>query len=333
MGIDIEIGLNNLINVCAGVKKNDSVLIIADYDTSSLAELVLSNIMQITDNAKLEIISPLNQHGSEPPQKIADRMLESSVIFGLTRMSMAHSNARKNATLNHARYLSLPDYSLDVLSRPAMRADFKAITAKAEWLKRIFTIGNSLVIKSNLGTNIRCNISGRNANAAPGWCGNGFEMASPPDAEVNIAPIENHSNGIIIVDGSIPYPNFGLIKAPLSIDVENGKIKSVNGYNAKAYMNIYDNIALPGMKTLAEIGVGLNPYAKLCGAMLEDEGCLGTLHFGFGSNITIGGLNDVGFHLDHIMKNPTIIVDGQTIIDKGKIAYFDDITSDIPVTY
>ena len=44
--------------------------------------------------------------------------------------------------------------------------------------------------------------------------------------------------------------------------------------------------AAPGPKShvLGEFGIGLNPLAELTGVMLEDEGCLGTIHFGFGSN-------------------------------------------------
>jgi len=72
-------------------------------------------------------------------------------------------------------------------------------------------------------------------------------------------------------------------------------------------------------KVLAEFGIGLNPEARLCGSMLEDEGCLGTIHFGFGSNSTIGGKNKVNFHLDLVVKEPTIIVDDQKIMENGNL--------------
>ena len=52
--------------------------------------------------------------------------------------------------------------------------------------------------------------------------------------------------------------------------------------------------------------------------MLTDEGASGTMHFGFGSNITVGGLNDVPFHLDFVLKNPSIFVDNNLVIKNGK---------------
>ena len=34
------------------------------------------------------------------------------------------------------------------------------------------------------------------------------------------------------------------------------------------------------------------------------------VHFGFGSNITVGGKNDVPFHLDFVIKKPDLFIDG-----------------------
>jgi leucyl aminopeptidase (aminopeptidase T) len=49
--------------------------------------------------------------------------------------------------------------------------------------------------------------------------------------------------------------------------------------------------------------------------MLEDEGCAGTVHLGFGSNATIGGTTSVPFHLDCVLTAAVIEVDGRTVLD------------------
>ncbi len=54
--------------------------------------------------------------------------------------------------------------------------------------------------------------------------------------------------------------------------------------------------------------------------MLTDEGAAGTMHFGFGSNATVGGENDVQFHLDFVFRDATLLVDGNTLIRDGKLA-------------
>jgi len=53
------------------------------------------------------------------------------------------------------------------------------------------------------------------------------------------------------------------------------------------------------------------------GNVLEDEKVLGTVHFAIGSNYDQDALALI--HSDGIVKNPTIIIDGKTIMAKGKM--------------
>ena len=257
-------------------------------------------------------------HGQEPPKDVADEMVESAVVFGVTKMSMAHSQARFRASQAGMRYLSLPDYSIDVLASPALRADFRALTSFSNRLADLLTAGHEVTLRTELGTDLTCNITGRTANAAPGWCCGPGTLASPPDAETNIAIVEDSSNGTIVVDGSIPCPELGLLQAPLRLTVEKGRVVQVEGRLADVLNHVFDCLGNPATRVIAEFGIGLNPMAKLRGFMLEDEGCLGTAHLGIGSNPTIGGKNDVPFHLDHIVRYVTVDIDGYTIIENGQ---------------
>ncbi len=51
--------------------------------------------------------------------------------------------------------------------------------------------------------------------------------------------------------------------------------------------------------------------------VLEDEGCMGTTHLGFGSNLSFGGVVDSPNHLDLVFRDPTVTVDGRTILQGG----------------
>jgi len=54
--------------------------------------------------------------------------------------------------------------------------------------------------------------------------------------------------------------------------------------------------------------------------MLTDEGSLGSIHLGFGSNYTVGGKNKVNFHLDFIVKRPDVVIDNKLyLIKNGKL--------------
>mgnify|MGYP004530696953 CR=1 FL=1 len=72
---------------------------------------------------------------------------------------------------------------------------------------------------------------------------------------------------------------------------------------------------------MGEFGIGFNDLATICGNMLIDEGTKGCIHFGMGSNWTIGGANKVAFHLDFVMKDATVFVDDTKIIERGVLIY------------
>ena len=70
---------------------------------------------------------------------------------------------------------------------------------------------------------------------------------------------------------------------------------------------------------VGELGVGLNSKCSLNGLMLEDEGCARTMHFGVGSNTGFFGAIECPIHLDLVFREPTIKVDGKTIVEKGEV--------------
>ena len=70
--------------------------------------------------------------------------------------------------------------------------------------------------------------------------------------------------------------------------------------------------------TIAELGIGTNEAAKLCGIILEDEKLYGTVHIAFGTNTSFGGITKADCHLDGIILNPTLYLDDECIIRKGE---------------
>ena len=71
---------------------------------------------------------------------------------------------------------------------------------------------------------------------------------------------------------------------------------------------------------IGELGVGLNPKAKLCGLMLEDEGAFGSVHIALGSNADFGGKTKAARHIDLIISKATLILDGQTVLQNGELS-------------
>lgn len=315
----VKHGCEVLVHVCANLHRKDKVLIISDDFTWKVGQAITEVAQTVSAYVKHITIRPFTMHGQEPPTDVTKKMIESTVVFGVTKMSMAHSLACQKACSQGVRYLSLPDYSLNLLSSPALQVDFKKITPIVQWVTEFLSNGERVLLKTKLGTELWMHLDGRQANCCPGWCLEDGTFASPPDIESNIAPLEEKSEGVIIIDGSIPCEKLGLLKKPIKMEIKNGHITKIYGELANVLEEVLDHPQDPKTRILAELGFGLNPNARLQGVMLEDEGCLGTVHFGFGSNTLIGGKNQISFHLDMIARYPTVLVDGCTIFEEGRL--------------
>lgn len=307
-------GAATLVHSCGRVEQSEKALVIANPATQDVAELVAQTAREAGAHVDMVVEEAAAMHGAEPSAETAAKMAASDVIFCLTLKSLAHSSARKAASDAGARYLSLADYSMDQLESPALNFDFASLTDTVERLGAVLDEGEDVRMTTPLGSDVTFSIKGRAGNRAPGYVAKGGDLSSPPDAEVNVAPVETTATGVVYVDGSIPCDEIGLLDAPVRLTLKDGAIVGMDGNEAAvAALEKLFTEAGPKSRVLGEFGIGLNPMAELCGRMLEDEGCAGTMHFGFGSNSTIGGRNVVNFHLDFIIKDPTVYIDGAEI--------------------
>ncbi len=314
-------GVKQLIEVCGNFKKYEKALIISDNDTLQIGKIIEKELREQNYNFEHLTIVPFEFHGQEPPSTVSELMKESDLIFGLTKKSMFHTDSRMKATDAGTRYLSLPDYSREVLMHPSLQADFMSFSKRAFAISDILSSASKAVITSEEGTNLKLSIKNRSANPAPGWCYENGTVASPPDAETNVAIVEDESEGILVVDGSIPYDGLGLLSNPVEMIIKKGRVKEISG--PKKYTDILNKILFDDndsdlRRTPAELGIGLNDLASFCGILCIDEGVSGTVHIGLGSNITIGGENRVNFHLDLIIRKPTLMIDDIVVIKKGE---------------
>ncbi len=311
----------HLLQHCGSLQKNEKVIIICDSATNNMARLFLEEASLITPNAHLNEIPMANKHGEEPAANVRDSMCKANLIISLCTFSLAHSQARIDASKYGARFLSLPLYNFELLNNPAVVFDFKAQAPIVRFVTDAFTNGKIARVTTQKGTDISLVLDGRIGNFCPGFVDNTSLLGSPPDIESNISPVEDQSEGVVVIDGSITCPEIGLLNTPVILDIKQGVIKSFKSEN-KEYINILNEMfgdINSKRRILAECGVGLNPAAELTGTMLTDEGAMGCMHFGFGSNYTVGGKNKVDFHLDFVFKEASLYIDSKPIIINGKV--------------
>ncbi|HEX3551352.1 MAG TPA: hypothetical protein VHT53_13290 [Candidatus Elarobacter sp.] len=315
-------GVEHLVRACGSLRAGERAAVIVDERTAEIGRLVADRCAELGAQVALRSVPLAAMHGTEPPADAAAEMKRADVIFGLAYFSMAHTAARREACAAGARYLSLPEYSLALLEDPAVMVDYKARAPLVRAVANAFTAGDFVHVTSPGGTDVRLDIRGRTGNYCPGFVEAPGELGSPPDIEANVSPVETYSEGVVVVDGSIPCAEIGLLREPVELDVRGGRIVAFRCGDARivdTLERLFERVGSERAYVLAECGVGLNDAAKLSGIMLTDEGAAGCLHFGFGSNATVGGQNDVPFHLDFVFRDGRLAVDGATVIDAGEV--------------
>ena len=248
-------------------------------------------------------------------------MMISDLTISLCIYSLAHSRARLEAAARGGRFLSLPMYSWDLLEDEAICVDYRALRGTVISVSKKISNARRIQVTTENGTDVILSALGRVGNACPGYVAKAGDLGSPPDVEANVAPLERETEGLIIVDGSITTPQLGLLSQPLRLNIKAGRVTQIDGGRSRdaAALDALLGDAESKRRVVGELGIGLNPNARLTGIMLTDEGCRGCVHFGLGSNSTIGGQNDAGYHLDVVIRAATVDVDGSRILDKGEV--------------
>lgn len=303
-----------LLEHCGGLQAGQGFLLISDSTTAALVPEFLAAAYALRARVQHVETAVTMQHGVEPDATVLDAMQKADLVVALTLKSLAHTRARQALSARGGRFLSLPGYDAVLLQDPAVTVDYHAQYARTRAFADAFSAGRRVRVATRAGTNITLNIAGRTGNCCPGFVNADHGLGSPPDIEANVSPVETDAEGVVVVDGSVACAEIGLLLQPLRLTVSGGRItrfESDNMETVEICQALFSRVGDAKAYVLAECGVGLNPAARLTGNMLTDEGVLGCVHFGFGSNATVGGLNDVPFHLDFVFRSASLWVDDE----------------------
>jgi len=310
-------GAKNIIEVCACIKKNEELLIITDTNKLQVAQLIALAAQNKEISYSIAVM-PVRNPGEEPSPPIIEAMKKADIIITPTTHSLYHSHAILAAREKGARVIALSGVLLETLASPATQFDFRSFRPIVERVASIYQGGNKIKVTSPSGTKIEATIKGRRINVDGGICDKPGQAIGIPIMEVNTTPIEDSTNGRIVVDASMSF--FGILRDNISMEVVNGRItKITGGEEARKLTEILKNQKDNNVYTIAEIAIGLNPKAEIKGILAEDEGVLGTMHFGIGNNITLGGKNKANLHIDVIINRPTIWIDDTLLTKEGDL--------------
>jgi len=312
----LEAAARTALETCLAVKPGETVLIVTDEPTREIGAAMWRVAKSMNTEAMLAEIIPRLRNGEEPPAPIAALMAASSVVLCPTSKSLTHTAARREACAHGARIATLPGITTDMMIR-CLNADYNAIAERSKRLAALLESGNEVHVTSPAGTDIRLWRGGRKAMPNTGLYHHAGEGGNLPAGETYFAPLEGSAQGVIVFEAAVA--GIGKLKKPIRLVVQNGIAVEIAGGGEAQKLNELINPLGEAGRNIAELGIGTNDQAKITGVILEDEKVMGTVHIALGDNISMGGTVAVPSHLDGLILQPSVYLDGQMIMDAGRL--------------
>ena len=337
----IVFGVENMLKVNMGIKPGEPLLVVTDIPTAKQWNLEPDAwIIDVTERAMLaKLVAEIaaerfpdnpvtfhpfpatGSHGKEPDGSTAALMRKPQVILAITTYSLSHTNARLNATKAGARIASMPGFTARMLEEGGpMAVDYLQVSRDCHLFADRLTASSQVEVRTPAGTDLKFSIAGRSAHVDDGLYDIDARFGNLPAGEAYIVPVEGTGEGVLVVQAGW-YP--GLTEDMVLI-FEKGEVVEIrvggavgNHFRALLQVGSQDQ-PYKSRRNLAELGIGTNPNAKRPDNVLEAEKIKGTVHIAIGDDIHMGGSVEADLHEDFVQPSPTLILDGEVVIQDGR---------------
>jgi leucyl aminopeptidase (aminopeptidase T) len=303
--------VKTVVRRCLAIRGGEEVLVITDPGTRAIGEALRGEAARAGGDAVLAVMDERENDGSEPPRSVAGALAQCDVFIAPTTRSLSHTTARKRASDAGARGATMPGVNEDMLAR-VMAVDFEAMGARSRAVAELLDAAETAHVSCSRGSELTLDLSGRSGIADDGDLSAAGAFGNLPCGEGFIAPLSGA--GQVVARSLGPD---GISDEPAVLTIKDGRIVGADGGLGPRWIERLRAHGEKGMN-LAELGVGTNDRATLTGHVLEDEKILGTIHVAFGASAGIGGTVAVPIHLDVIVTDASLEIDGQPVLKDGR---------------
>lgn len=326
----IEQGVKQVVENCLKVKADEISVIITDKETMEIGLAIEKAARKITGEIHFFVMEDFGKRPINFPQTIESAIKTADVsIYAAQgakgelqsfRMKMLKA-IEANKKLRHAHMIGITRQ----IMKDGMCSDYKEIqrisrlvydkVKNAKTIKVVTEKGSDFI--AEFSPELKWFIS--DGHILPG------QWKNLPDGEVFTSPF--NMSGIVVIDGCLGdffAEKYGSLEnTPVVIEVAEGRavkesIQCDNEDLKKEFVAyLFDNDV--NSNRVGEFAIGTNTgLTELIYNLLQDEKFPG-VHIAFGSPIPgkTGAEWDCDSHVDGVIKNPTIYVDDEMIMDKG----------------
>ena len=263
-------------------------------------------------------MAPRTRSGEEPPATVAAAMRSADVVLAIASRSCYHTEAKGAAQAAGVRgAFNAPSY-LSAWIAGAMTADFLEIREIAMRLADVLRGARAIHVTSSAGTDVSFAIEGREPTGwLTGICRRPGEVSAFPGGEVSLPPVEGTAEGTIVVERVLT--DIGVLSEPVTWEVRSGLVVDIRGGEEAERLRRHVE-GVENATNIAELGIGLNPEARITADITESKKALGTAHLAMGDSAGgYGGTIVSDVHLDGLVMAPRIEVDDVVVAEGGKV--------------
>jgi aminopeptidase len=211
-------------------------------------------------------------------------------------------------------------------------ADYSAIQATGEHVKKVLAGGKEMRITNPNGTDLRLRIDGRPITVNDGVIsaqehkpGSAETSVWLPAGEVYLIPVPGTATGTLVSDKEF---YLGQPIEGLKLEFKAGKLTSMTAKSGLDPLKAAYDAAGSGKDVLSVVDIGINPSLRV-----PDDNPIhawskaGKVTVVIGSNTWAGGTNQVNFGLSPASPGTSVSVDGKVLVKDGKLLVPEDVAS------
>jgi aminopeptidase len=304
---------------CGHVRPGERVLIVTDtMRDQSVAEALMGAALAARAEPVLTIMPTQRSTPQEPPGAVSAAMAQADIAYLYTTYSLTHSAARVEAQKVGTRIITMPGVTEDGFLR-TLSVDMDRLVRLTNGLSARVSRARTARVTTILGTDMQYQLEHPLAIMDGVADKPGDLDAFPPGLFLSV-PTMKRASGIAVVDGSITQ--IGRVSTPVTLRFEESRLVSIEGGNEATRLSVLlASLDDPNAYEFSAWGIGTNPGAALIGEdpSFEGERVHGWTHVSTGSSAALpGGTVRSKIHLDGIISTPTIYLDEELILDRGK---------------
>jgi len=330
----IENGARQAVEKCVKVKKGEMVVIITDQETVKIGNAIKQAAKNITSNIHFFVMEDFGKRPLNFPEEIGKILAEADASFYVAQDVKDEGQTFDNPMLKvvsankKLRHAHMPGITAEIM-RSGMCSDYEEVKRVSRLVYEKVRSASKIRVTTDKGTDMTAEFSPKlNWKIYDGDV-TSEDWFNLPDGEVFTSPII--VNGKVVIDGCLgDYfdKKYGILEnTPLTVEIENSRAKkeSIHCGNKNLENDFVEYLFKTDENSdkVGEFAVGTNiGLTELVGNLLQDEKFPG-VHIAFGSPYpeeTEADWDSKG-HLDGVMKNPTINVDGEIIMKEGKFLF------------